>query len=160
VKITPAHDPNDYAIGKRHKLEAINIFTDDGLINANGGSFEGQKRFDARYNVIEELKKQNLYVGVKDNPMTIPLCSRTKDVVEPILKPQWWMKMEELSAAALKVVEDGDIIIRPESARKMYVRWMSNPQPWCLSRQLWWGMYILLPVYLSSRLNLLTTPCS
>ncbi|OCL10164.1 valyl-tRNA synthetase [Glonium stellatum] len=139
VKITPAHDPNDFAIGKRHKLENINIFTDDGLLNANAGEFEGQRRFDARYDVVAKLKELNLYIETKENPMIIPLCSKTKDVIEPILKPQWWMRMDEMAKAALDAVEDGRIKIRPDRASRSYKRWLENIEPWCLSRQLWWG---------------------
>ncbi|KAE8447460.1 Valine--tRNA ligase, mitochondrial [Mollisiaceae sp. DMI_Dod_QoI] len=139
VKITPAHDPNDFALGTRHNLEFINILTDDGKMNENAGPYVGQKRFDVRYTIQEDLKKAGLYVDKKDNAMTVPLCEKSKDVIEPILKPQWWMKMKDMSAAALKVVEDGEIKILPESAEKSYIRWMSNVNDWCLSRQLWWG---------------------
>jgi valyl-tRNA synthetase len=139
VKITPAHDENDFAIGKRHRLELINIFTDDGLLNANTGEFEGQRRFDARYNVVVRLKELNLYVETKENPMVIPLCSKSKDIIEPLLKPQWWMRIDEMAKAALDVVEDGRIKIRPEKASRAYKRWLRNIEPWCLSRQLWWG---------------------
>ncbi|KUJ22727.1 valyl-tRNA synthetase-like protein [Mollisia scopiformis] len=139
VKITPAHDPNDFALGTRHNLEFINILTDDGNMNENAGPYVGQKRFDVRYTIQEDLKKVGLYVDKKDNAMTVPLCDKSKDVIEPLLKPQWWMKMKDMAAAALKVVEDGEIKILPESAEKSYIRWMSNVNDWCLSRQLWWG---------------------
>ena len=146
VKITPAHDPNDFTLGTRHKLDFINILNDDGTLNSNTGSFEGQKRFDARYTVVEALKEKGLYVKKEDNPMKVPLCSRSKDVIEPIMKPQWWMKMRELADAAIKVVKDGEIVLRPESAEKNYLRWLEDIQDWCLSRQLWWGHQV--PVYL------------
>jgi valyl-tRNA synthetase len=145
VKITPAHDQNDFDIGKRHNLEFINILSDDGLLNANAGKYEGQKRFDARYTVVKELEDLGLYVGKQDNSMIIPLCLKTKDVIEPIMKPQWWMRMEEMAKAALDAVEDGRIKIRPDTADRSYKRWMKNIQPWCLSRQLWWGHQI--PAY-------------
>jgi valyl-tRNA synthetase len=144
VKITPAHDPNDFEIGKRHNLEFISIFTEDGKIK-NGGDFDGQKRFDARYTVLQALKDKGLYVETKDNPMQLPLCSRTKDIIEPVLKPQWWMDVKDMAKEALTAVEDGRIKIRPETANASYRRWMSNIQPWCLSRQLWWGHQI--PAY-------------
>lgn len=144
VKVTPAHDPNDFEIGKRHNLEFISIFTEDGKIK-NGGDFDGQKRFDARYTVLQALKDKGLYVETKDNPMQLPLCSRTKDIIEPVLKPQWWMDVKDMAKEALMAVEDGRIKIRPETANASYRRWMSNIQPWCLSRQLWWGHQI--PAY-------------
>lgn len=139
VKITPAHDPNDFNLGQQHNLAFINILNDNGTMNHNTGSFEGQKRFDARYKVIEALKEKGLYVKWENNPMTVPLCTKSKDVIEPLLKPQWWMKMRDLADAAIKAVKDGEIIIRPESAEKSYFRWLNGINDWCLSRQLWWG---------------------
>lgn len=139
VKITPAHDPNDFAKAKRHNLEFINILTDDGLLNDNAGTFAGQRRFDARYAVIEELKKLGLYSKQEDNAMTIPICSRSGDVVEPILKPQWWMRMKELAQAADDAVTSGQIKIKPESESRRFSQWMNGIADWCLSRQLWWG---------------------
>lgn len=145
VKITPAHDPNDFSLGTRHNLEFINILNDDGTMNANTGVYQGQKRFDVRYTIQEDLKKAGLYVDKKDNPMTVPLCEKSKDVIEPLLKPQWYMKMRELADEAIKVVKSGEIQIKPESAEKSYYRWMEDINDWCLSRQLWWGHQI--PVY-------------
>lgn len=139
VKITPAHDPNDYAIGQRHNLQFINILTDDGKMNENTGPYAGKKRFDVRYEIQNDLKKLGLFVDKKDNPMTVPLCIKSNDIIEPLMKPQWWMKMKDMAAEALKVVKDGQIRILPESAEKAYVRWMENVNDWCLSRQLWWG---------------------
>jgi len=145
VKITPAHDPNDFALGQRHNLEFINILTDDGLMNGNTGSYKGQKRFDVRYSIQEDLKKVGLYVDKKDNPMKVPMCERSKDVIEPLLKPQWWMRMRDLAKPAIEVVRDGRIKIQPESAKNSYFRWMEDINDWCLSRQLWWGHQC--PVY-------------
>ena len=146
VKITPAHDFNDFKRGKEHKLAFVNIFTDDGIVNSNGGPiFDGQKRFDARYGVIAELEKRGLYVGKKDNEMSIPLCDKSKDVIEPLLKPQWWMEMKPLAEPALEVVKNGSIKIKPQTAENSYIRWMSNVDDWCLSRQLWWGHQV--PAY-------------
>ncbi|KAK3054361.1 hypothetical protein LTR09_004629 [Extremus antarcticus] len=140
VKITPAHDFNDYKRGKEHKLEFINILTDDGFMNENAGPiFEGQKRFDVRYTVITELEKRGLYVGKADNKMAIPLCNKSKDVIEPLLKPQWWMHMKPLAEPAIEVVKNGEIKMLPEGTEKTYIRWMENIDDWCLSRQLWWG---------------------
>jgi len=145
VKITPAHDPNDFAIGKRHNLEFINILTDDGHLNHNAGPFEGQKRFDARYSVVDKLTDLGLFVKKEDNAMNIPLCNKSKDVIEPLQKPQWWMKMKELSKPAIQVVKDGKIKIRPQTSERVYYHWMENINDWCLSRQLWWGHQI--PAY-------------
>ncbi|KAI1083311.1 tRNA synthetases class I-domain-containing protein [Whalleya microplaca] len=145
VKITPAHDPNDFALGQRHGLKFINILTDNGLMNGNAGPYEGQKRFDVRYAVQNDLKERGLYVDKKDNPMKVPLCEKSKDIIEPIMKPQWWMRMKDLAAEAIKVVKDGQIKIKPETAEKSYYRWMEDINDWCLSRQLWWGHQC--PVY-------------
>lgn len=97
VKITPAHDPNDYGVGQRHNLEFINVFTDDGLINENGGKFKGLKRFECRRVLEEELKKMNLWVEKLDNKMRLGLCQRSNDVIEPLIKPQWYVKCDEIS---------------------------------------------------------------
>ena len=139
VKITPAHDFNDFNRGKAHNLEFVSVLNDDGTFNKRAGQFAGIKRFDARYKVIDLLKEQGLYVKWEHNPMKIPRCAKSNDVIEPILKPQWWMKMESLAEPAIKAVEDGEIVIRPESAEKSYFRWMRGINDWCLSRQLWWG---------------------
>ncbi|KAH1522668.1 Valine--tRNA ligase, mitochondrial [Aspergillus fumigatus] len=139
VKITPAHDFNDFNRGKAHNLEFISVLNDDGTFNKNGGPFVGMKRFDARYKVIEMLKEKGLYVKWENNPMKIPRCAKSNDVIEPILKPQWWMKMQDLAEPAIKAVENGEIVIKPESAEKNYFRWMRSINDWCLSRQLWWG---------------------
>ncbi|KAL8928715.1 MAG: hypothetical protein Q9172_000778 [Xanthocarpia lactea] len=139
VKMTPAHDPNDFAIGQRHNLRFINILNDNGTLNSNTGDFQGQKRFDARYEVIKALKNKGLYVKWESNPMKVPLCGKSKDVIEPIMKPQWWMKMQDLAEEAVKAVKDKQILIRPDTAEKDYYRWMGSINDWCLSRQLWWG---------------------
>ena len=142
VKITPAHDRNDFQLGSRHSMEFVNILNDDGTLNENTGQFAGQKRFDARYGVVAELEKQGLFVEKKNNPMTVPLCSRSKDVIEPLMKPQWWMKMRDLADDGLKAVQDGDIRILPEVQERIYCNWMKDITDWCLSRQLWWGHQI------------------
>ena len=140
VKITPAHDMNDYNTGKRHDLEFINIFTDNGLLNENCGSeWEGVRRFDARKMVIEALQKKDLYVGQEDNEMTIPTCSRSGDVIEPLLKPQWWVAQTNMAGKAIKAVKSGETTITPKGSEAEYFRWLENIQDWCISRQLWWG---------------------
>ncbi|KAI9893406.1 MAG: hypothetical protein M1814_006703 [Vezdaea aestivalis] len=146
VKITPAHDPNDFNLGKAHNLEFINILNDNGTLNDNAGTFAGQRRFDARYTVEQALKDKGLFVKKDDNPMKVPICSRSKDVIEPLMKPQWWMRMDTLAKPALDAVKNGDIKVRPETAEKNYISWLSNMHDWCLSRQLWWGHQC--PIYM------------
>ena len=146
MKVTPAHDLADYDIGKRHDLEFINIFTDDGLINENAGEFKGQKRYDARYKVVDALKEGGLYVKEESHGMIIPVCQKSGDVIEYLLKPQWWMDMRGMADAAIKAVQEGDIKIKPETAEREYFRWLRDINPWCISRQLWWGHRI--PAYL------------
>ncbi|ORZ31968.1 tRNA synthetases class I-domain-containing protein [Catenaria anguillulae PL171] len=147
VKITPAHDPNDYDIGKRHALEFINIMNDDGTLNENAGDqFKGMKRFDARYAVLDALKKAGLYRETKDNAMDLPVCSRSGDVIEPRLKPQWWVNCKDMAQSAMDAVRNGDLEIQPKASEKEWFRWLENIQDWCISRQLWWGHRI--PAYL------------
>lgn len=148
VKLTPAHDHNDFNLGKKHGLPFINILNEDGTFNDNAGPYAGEKRFNARYGVIEELKKLGLYTRQESNKMVVPICSRSGDIVEPLLKPQWWMRMESLTKPAIDVVENGELVIRPELQKRQYLQWMRNLQDWCLSRQLWWGHQI--PAYFIS----------
>lgn len=146
VKITPAHDPNDFATGKRHNLEFVNILDDDGNLNSNGtGPFAGQRRFDVRRTVVEYLKEKGLFRGVADNPMRLGICSRSKDVIEPVLKPQWWVSCEGMAADACAAVRDGRLEILPAEQEATWFRWMENIRDWCISRQLWWGHRI--PAY-------------
>lgn len=145
VKVTPAHDANDYECGKRHNLEFINILNDDGTFNENCGEWAGVKRFDARITVVEKLKSLGLFVGVEDNPMTVPLCSKSGDIIEPLLKPQWWVKQSAMADAAKQVVLSGELEITPKVSENDFIRWMDNVQDWCISRQLWWGHQA--PVY-------------
>ncbi|KAI9138706.1 tRNA synthetases class I-domain-containing protein [Paraphysoderma sedebokerense] len=139
VKITPAHDFNDCDIGKRHNLEFINIFNDDGTVNENGGVYQGLKRFDARIKVLADLKSRNLYIETKDNPMVVPMCSRSGDVIEPLMKPQWYVNCQDMAKQALDAVKNGDLEIVPKTSEKEWFRWLENIQDWCISRQLWWG---------------------
>ncbi|KAG7884294.1 hypothetical protein KL938_002166 [Ogataea parapolymorpha] len=148
VKITPGHDLNDYNTGKRNNLEFINIYTDDGKLNSNCGEWEGIKRFDARPLVIEKLKEKGLYVGQEDNEMTLPICSRSGDIIEPYLKPQWWVAQKKMAQAATDAVKSGEIKIAPKSSEAEFFRWLENIQDWCISRQLWWGHRC--PVYFAN----------
>ncbi|XP_059052119.1 valine--tRNA ligase isoform X1 [Achroia grisella] len=145
VKITPAHDPNDYEIGKRHNLPFITIFDDEGRMLDNCAQFSGMKRFDVRRNVIKALEDLKLYRETKSNPMVVPLCSRSKDVVEPMLKPQWYIKCDKMAAEAIKAVKSGELKIIPEVHEKIWYHWMEEIRDWCISRQLWWGHRI--PAY-------------
>lgn len=145
VKITPAHDANDFAVGTRHKLPFINILNDNGTMNHNADRFQGLKRYDVRYVLQEELTKLGLFVKKEPNPMSIRLCKKSKDIIEPVMKPQWWMKMQNLATPAIEAVRSGAINIKPESSRKNYFTWLENINDWCLSRQLWWGHQI--PAY-------------
>jgi len=145
VKITPGHDPNDYDCGKRNNLPVLNIFTDEGIVASGCGQFSGMKRFDARKAVLEELTNKGLYRETKDNPMVVPICDRSKDIVEPIIKPQWYVKCGDMADDAKKAVEDGEIRIIPESHKKTWNHWMEGMRDWCISRQLWWGHRI--PAY-------------
>ncbi|KAH9548136.1 hypothetical protein CY35_11G073900 [Sphagnum magellanicum] len=146
VKITPAHDPNDFEVGKRHNLEVINIFTDDGKINSNGGkAYEGMKRFDAREAVVRDLEKKGLYKGVVDNAMRLGICSRSGDVIEPMIKPQWYVDCKEMANEACNAVRDGRLQIIPSQFEDTWFRWLENIRDWCISRQLWWGHQV--PAY-------------
>ncbi|KAI3835184.1 hypothetical protein MKX03_023311, partial [Papaver bracteatum] len=143
VKITPAHDQNDFDVGKRHNLDFINILTDEGLINGNGGpDFEGMPRFKARAAVAEELKQKGLYRGAQDNEMRFGLCSRSNEVVEPMMKPQWYVKSDGMAKKALDAVVDENcqkIEIIPKQYTAEWRRWLEKSRDWCISRQLWWG---------------------
>ncbi|KAK0243108.1 tRNA synthetases class I-domain-containing protein [Armillaria nabsnona] len=140
VKITPAHDQNDWEVGVRHNLEVVNIMNDDGTFNEHAGErFKGMKRFHARVAVVEALKQAGLFVETKDNPMMIPICSKSGDVIEPILKPQWWVNCKPLAEEAIKRTRAGELIIAPKQSENEWYRWLEGIQDWCISRQLWWG---------------------
>lgn len=139
VKITPAHDFNDYKIGKTHNLPFINILTKQGRLNENGGPYQGLKVQEARKRVLEDLTAQGLLEKEEPHMQNVGHCSRTGAVVEPFLSEQWFMKMQDLATPAKRVVESGTIRFEPESWTKVYLHWMNNIEDWCVSRQLWWG---------------------
>ena len=139
VKITPAHDFNDYAVGIRHKLPMINILNRNGTLNENAGAYAGLKVQEARKRVIEDLKAQNLLVKEEPHTHSVGHDSRTGVVAEPLLSEQWFVKMESLARPAKAVVENGTVTFEPEAWTKTYLHWLNNIQDWCISRQLWWG---------------------
>jgi len=145
VKVTPAHDPNDYLCGQRHQLENISIFTDDGRINENGGPFQGMMRYDARVAIEKALEEKGLFYGKEENPMRLALCSRSGDVIEPMLKPQWYVRCSEMAMEAKNKTISGELKIIPEFHQQTWFHWLDNIRDWCVSRQLWWGHRI--PAY-------------
>ncbi len=145
VKITPAHDPNDFEIGKRHSLPEINIMNDNATINANGGQFEGLDRYEARKAIVAELNEMGLLVKVEDYSHNVGTHDRCKTTIEPLIKKQWFVKMDELIKPAVEAVKTGEIKLVPERMEKTYFNWTDNIRDWCISRQLWWGHRI--PAY-------------
>ena len=139
VKITPAHDFNDYEVGQRHNLPQINIFTPTAKINENGGIYAGLDRFDARKKIVADLEAAGLIEKIEAHKLKVPRGDRTHAVIEPYLTDQWYVKVETLAAPALKAVEDGRTRFYPENWTKTYYEWMRNIKDWCISRQLWWG---------------------
>ena len=145
VKITPAHDPNDFEVGKRHNLEEINILNDDATINENGGIYQGMDRYEARAKMVEELDRQGLLVKVVDHVHNVGTHDRCKTTVEPMIKQQWFVRMKELAQPAIQALETGELKFVPERFDKIYLHWLENIRDWCISRQLWWGHRI--PAY-------------
>ena len=145
VKITPAHDPNDFEVGKRHNLPIINIMNDDATINKDGGKFEGMDRYEARAAIVKELDSMGLLVKIEDHSHNVGTHDRCKTTIEPLVKQQWFVKMDELIKPAVEAVKSGDIELIPERMDKTYYNWTDNIKDWCISRQLWWGHRI--PAY-------------
>ena len=145
VKITPAHDPNDFEVGKRHNLPVINVMNDDATINENGGKFAGMDRYEARKAIVEELDQMGLLVKIEDHTHNVGTHDRCKTTIEPMVKEQWFVKMDELIKPAREAVKNGEIKLIPERMEKNYFNWTDNIRDWCVSRQLWWGHRI--PAY-------------
>ena len=139
VKITPAHDPNDFEVGKRHNLEEINILNDDATINELGGKYAGMDRYEARKQMVADLDALGLLVKVVPHSHNVGTHDRCKTTVEPMIKPQWFVRMKEMGEAALKVVKTDELSFVPEQFDKTYIHWLENIRDWCISRQLWWG---------------------
>ena len=139
VKVTPAHDPTDYEIGKRHGLAMIDVMSDDMQMNQEAGPYAGQDRFACRRNIVADLEKEGLLVKIEDHKHAVGHCQRCDTIVEPRISTQWFVKIKPLAEPALQVVRDGQIRIVPERFDKIYYNWMENIRDWCISRQLWWG---------------------
>ena len=145
VKITPAHDPNDFEVGKRQNLEEINIMNDDATINELGGKYAGMDRYEARKAMVKDLEEMGLLVKVVPHSHSVGTHDRCGTTVEPMIKPQWFVKMDEMAKAAIEALKDGELQFVPERFDKTYLHWLENIRDWCISRQLWWGHRI--PAY-------------
>ena len=139
VKITPAHDPNDFEVGQRHNLEQIKVMNDDATMNAYAGKYEGMDRYECRRAMVEDLEKLGLLVKVEDHAHNVGQCYRCGTTVEPIISKQWFVKMKPLAAPAIDAVKNGETTFVPKHFEKVYFHWLENIRDWCISRQLWWG---------------------
>lgn len=139
VKITPAHDPNDFEVGKRHNLEQIKVLNDDATMNSYAGKYEGMDRYECRKAMVSDLEEQGLLVKVEEHSHNVGTCYRCGTTVEPIISKQWFVKMKPLAKPAMEAVKNGDTSFVPERFSKIYMNWMENVFDWCISRQLWWG---------------------
>ncbi|MCM1043821.1 MAG: valine--tRNA ligase, partial [Corallococcus sp.] len=139
VKITPAHDPNDFEVGLRHNLPVIRVMNYDGTMNENAGEFNGLDRYECRKQIVERLKNEGILEKIEPHSHNVGTCYRCHTTVEPIVSKQWFVAMEKLAAPAIEAVKEGKIVFHPERFAKTYFNWMENIRDWCISRQLWWG---------------------
>ncbi len=139
VKMTPAHDPNDFEVGLRHNLESIRVLDDNGKVVEGYGRYSGMDRYEARKAIVADLEEQGYLVKVEEHTHNVGTCYRCGTDVEPIISAQWFVKMEPLAREALRVVNDGEVKFVPDRFSKIYTNWMENVHDWCISRQLWWG---------------------
>lgn len=145
VKMTPAHDPNDFEVGLRHNLEQLNTMNEDGTMNEVCGKYEGMDRFECRKAIVADLKEQGYLIKIKEHNHNVGTCYRCHTVVEPRLSEQWFVKMEELAKPAIDILKKGELEFVPDKFDKTYLQWLENIRDWCISRQLWWGHQI--PAY-------------
>lgn len=151
VKITPAHDPNDFEVGRRHQLELVNVMNDDATMNENAGKYAGMDRYACREALVKDLDDAGLLAGVKDHEHAVGTHDRCKTTVEPMAKQQWFVAMEEMAKPAMEAVRNGDLKFVPERFDKIYMHWLEGIRDWCISRQLWWGHRI--PAYYCPQCN-------
>ena len=154
VKITPAHDPNDYKVGERHNLEIINILNDDATLNENAGKYQGMTTIEAREKIVEELKEQGYLVKIEPYTHNVGSCYRCHTTIEPYISNQWFVRMQDLVKPAIEAVKKDETMFVPKRFEKMYFNWMENIEDWCISRQLWWGHRI--PAYYCDKCDKIT----